>query len=349
MRSLIICLLLFSSLAATPQGSYRSAPEEPVVFGYTNDVIYGSAGNKIYTRAHTAVFWNYQFTLPFDVREGKLALADSTRIVYNPGNDSLLYFEISSRQVTLRSKRAMFEAFNNNPVVKIIIEKGSAGCFHYDLGQVSFEENNGDFELEHTDFNKRGRGTRLPAGTDYISGTLVKRFLQQMPVIYEKKASLQDLGITAADMQRVKAGVLKAKERAAKGNDKDYSIPLFMEENIDFNKLTSLIDSLPFADRATVHESLVASRLFSTTSYWVKFVFINDKDEKLSVSCTYSGDNTFYFPWRVTIDGFTFYNTSIEITAFMKTAYPGLLDKMNVTWDKQMVLYWMLGELYAKH
>ncbi len=80
----------------------------------------------------------------------------------------------------------------------------------------------------------------------------------------------------------------------------------------------------------------------NTTTFWTGFQLINNKSEVLSVTSRYYGGNAFCFRWSVSLNGYAFTTTNIEINRFLEKVYPSFLrDK-----DRVAVLHVLVQKLY---
>jgi hypothetical protein len=156
--------------------------------------------------------------------------------------------------------------------------------------------------------------------------------------------TIADLAFTEEEYDQCKKDILEFKESlgSTKKRKKETKFTYY-ENNIDFDRLLSVVDSIKLLDAERLNQLLTSPADFwSTTSFWTGFKLVNNKNQTLSVTSRYYASNAFYFPWIVHLDGYTFATTNIEINKFVERVYPSFLEDK----DRMDVLYTLVKKNY---
>jgi hypothetical protein len=194
---------------------------------------------------------------------------------------------------------------------------------------------------------------QLPEAEDEISVTAVNDFLKEMPAFFQsyQMSSIEDLGFTENDYQQCKKDILAFKQSLEdpgkapkkKNNNGKTTAFHFAENNLDFDRLLNLVDSIKHIDAGRLNSILGSlSEVWSTTTNSTSFTLVNNKGEELSFSSNYFEPNPYYFPWTVSLNGCITFSTSMTINNFIREIYPNLLDEKN----KVAVLHTIVKRLY---
>ncbi len=320
--------------------------KKPSVIGYTRDGVIGILKNTALVQHGYEGGWDSLFTFPFSVGEGVVSLTGDNQVLYE-NNDSLFYFDFSGALVKAGSGSSMIDAFTKSTIRKIVFSQGSQGCFHNTADQIIYTNDDGVFGggVEIGYGNNSGR--ELPDNDEEISEYEVRNFLKSLPAIFNNSrlTSIDDLGFKSRDFEQCKKDILDFQhslQERKHGKETRFSFP---KNNLDFDKLLNLVDSVKKISDTTLYYFL--SNLtdgWSTTTNWKKIEFINDNNETLTVSSRYYQPNAFYFPWIVSLNGHNTVTTNIEINRFIEKTYPAFIRASDK--DRQQVLHTIVKKLY---
>jgi hypothetical protein len=241
------------------------------------------------------------------------------------------------------------ERFCAKEIKAIVFSKGSQGCFHHSSDEMVYELEGGSFVLSRKTNPGVGETAYLKDNADEIDQQPVTEFVKKIPKIYEAFATINDLGFTQKEYDECKRNILTyktflesspAKEKV-RAKEKEGAFTFYVN-NLDFNKLITLVDSVKTIDQRVLYNILLSSDLWSTTSFWAKIVLINADNEMLEIKNTYYEPTAFNFPWVITLNGTTSITMSIEINRFLTSVFPGFLDGKN----RVKVIQDMVKELY---
>lgn len=318
---------------------------EPVLIGYTGNGMIGVLKGKAYSQKEYNGKWDHIFDFPFPVDNGTLSLDQYNLILYDRNDDSLFYIDLAGREVLRRSKTTMIADFCEEGIKELRFHKGSQGCFHGYRDELRYVRQNGIFTSLGEESTGSKHTANLPDNGEEISDQEVINFVKKIPALFKKMnmSTVDDLGFTDHEYEQCKKDILEFKESLeSKKKRKDTKFS-FYKNNIDFNELLNLVDSIKYLDPQRLNEILFTLEDgFSTTTFWTGFQLINNKSEVLSVTSRYYGGNAFCFPWSVSLNGYTFTTTNIEINRFLEKVYPSFLpDK-----DRVAVLHVLVQRLY---
>jgi hypothetical protein len=346
---LLVIVLIFqfqSSSGQTTGKPFADTALEPEIFGYTDNEMYGAIGNKIYLKTGNEIKWNYAFVLPFATDSGSLSMKDYKTILFSRFDDSLFYYSIADAKVQKREKKEMLEAFCKSGIHTLIFSKGSQGCFHIFWDEMIYEQRNGEFQLAGKKANGTKHTSLLTDNGDEIDQQMVEEFVKGLPAIYQKQASVDELGFTQEEYDACKRNILKFKrsleDKSDAKEEKEGSFTMHGNK-LNFEKLIALVDSIKTLDKNVLNKYLLfSSDIVSTSSFWVKIILVNTKNERLIINNNYYRPNAFYFPWQIELNSSKSTNTAIEINKFVAAVYPDFLGTTN----KVELLHQLVKSLY---
>lgn len=187
----------------------------------------------------------------------------------------------------------------------------------------------------------------MPDNEDRIDVRDVADFANLIPALYNPThaTTIEDLGFSESDYKQCKKDILEFQQRLSKNNKKsregDFT---FYRNNLDFDRLLNLVDSVKYLDTNRVFAFLMNfDRFFSTTTNWKTIEIVNNNNEVLSVTYSYSGfPNAFHFPWQVSLNGYSTVSIDININRFIEKVYPSFLSgtgKVKVLHELVKLLY----------
>jgi len=334
--------------------SFRTAGSEsinPYSFGFVPNGFLGVKDNKVFLQKDYNGSWTYQFSFPFNVENKGLSVWNNS-VLYQK-DDSLFYFSLSGKLIRSVAKGQMVQDFCKAGINQISFSRGSSGCFHSFRDVLTYSKKPDGFgsPIEQNVGGKHSE--QLPEAEDEISVTAVNDFLKEIPAFFQsyQMSSIKDLGFTENDYQQCKKDILAFKQSLEdpgkasrkKNNNEKTSAFHFAENNLDFDRLLNLVDSIKHIDAGRLNTILGSlSEVWSTTTNSTSFTLVNNKGEELSFSSNYFEPNPFYFPWTVSLNGCITFSTCMTINNFIKEVYPNLLDEKN----KVAVLHTIVKRLY---
>ena len=320
---------------------------EPYYIGHTKTVMLGALENKIFRNNGTNNKWEPLFTFPFPVSKDKLTVMEDATILYNPGDESLYYYNLSGKLQKTLSKTTMIADFGKPGINKIIFSQGSSGCFHFYEDQLIYtnlgEYFGGALEISNPD----KRIEKMADNDETIKKKDVQDFVENIPALYRPghTATIEDLAFTTGDYEQCKKDILKFQASLQNNKNEKQTRFNFPRNNLDFNRLLSLVDSVKYIKPDELYSTLITLNTnYSTTTNWKKIELINNNKEVLTITSSYDDPNAFYLPWMIYYNGYSTYSTAIEINQFIKKVYPAFMAKL----DKVRVLHSLVKYLYIK-
>lgn len=117
---------------------------------------------------------------------------------------------------------------------------------------------------------------------------------------------------------------LESKEN--KNDNKNKGAFNFHRNNIDFDRLLRLVDSVKYIDPTLLNHTLTfLSDIYSTTTNSKTIEFVNNENEVLTITSHYYEPNAFYLPWKVQLNGRKISTIDMNIYRFVKRVYPSFL------------------------
>ncbi|MBO9199322.1 MULTISPECIES: WD40/YVTN/BNR-like repeat-containing protein [Niastella] len=317
----------------SPLYTNNLAEIEPTLFHYSASGNLGSIGNKIYRQKEYKGQWNYAFTLPFTCDSGHLSMTDTGTILFSRKDDSLFYYSLADAKVEKRAKAEVLKNFCAKEIQTIVFSKGSQGCFHYVSDKMEYVLEGGSFVLSQKSNPQKGQTVYLKDNADEIDQEAVQSFVKKIPAIYHDLITINDLKFTQNEYDACKRNILTFKtflesnqgKKKVDREEKEGTFTFYVN-NLDFNKLIALVDSVKTIDQAVLYNYFMFSGLWSTTSLWARVLLVNADNEVLEIKSTFYKPAAFYFPWVISVNGTTSATMSIEINKFLYSVFPGFLD-----------------------
>lgn len=326
----------------------RSKPQ-PTLFTYGKKYQWGVQGNDLFTYTYENEEWKYYGSLPFTPIASKLTFVKADEeLAYHYTTDSLLYYNLLTKQQYKKSLQSLFDDFSIANITSIKLQKGTSGCFHHAVSAMVYNLTETGFELEESKISK-DKDININPQPSNIPFSAAEILLQQLPTIFNGRTGFEELGFTEKDFQECKKQIALFKAKVEKGEyssrstwDEDEKAFGMQENNIDFERLFSLVDSVRYISKEQLHETLLANNMMSTTSFWINISFINKAGKELVFWHGYYRPNAFYIPSTIYLDGLVCISTNMAIYKFIKTAAPGLGNNAS----RLPILYKLIRELY---
>jgi hypothetical protein len=317
----------------------------PSVIGYSRGQTIGAIDNKIYFQTGYDQPWTYIFDLPFSVSNGALSMVDDDRILFNDNSDTITYYSMSTKTIEKKFRSKLLGDFGKSGIQKIYFSKGSSGCFHNVADVITYKNNTYDFELEQEQITGAGYKQGLRGYDDIIDGKIVKAFADELLDLRNNTSSFAQLAFTDNEIESCKSGIVSFQKSLNSKKKRRENSFWFSQNNIDFQRLVSLVDSVRNIDSAFLNQQLnELGNIWSTTTNWIRIELLNSEGKVLSISNSYTRANAFHFPWIVNIDGYLFTTTNPQINKFIKQVYPSFLDNA----DRGEVLNTLVKALYLR-
>lgn len=321
--------------------------KEPVCIGYRPEGTIGYMDNKIFVQKQYNGPWQYIFTFPMLLDSNHIInVTREGSLLYFHGTDSLFYFDFAGRLIKKTTKDAMIASFIKCGIKQLVFSNGSRGCYHYQFAKLQYT-NLGDEFGGAIESGGTVNGKGMPDSEDRINVKDVADFANLIPALYNptRATTMEDLGFSEKDYKQCKKDILEFQQRILKNNKKSREDDFtFYRNNLNFNRLLNLVDSIKYLDTNKVFAFLMEfNGFFSTTTNWKTVELVNNDNEVLSVSNTYSGfPNAFHFPWQVSLNGYTTVSIDININRFIEKVYPSFLPGSG----KVKVLHELVKRLY---
>jgi hypothetical protein len=327
--------------------------KEPGYLGYNDSGSIGYMDNKIFVQKHSEDPWEMLFTLPMQIDSNPdIDLTRDDRLLYKRGDDSLFYFNLSGQLKRKTSKDAMIAGFVKSGIKELAFTRSSFHTLQSEWATIQYKNLGtelGDTILktsEETDFARKW----MPVNKDRIDAKDVFDFINQLPVLYKSPhmTSLKELGFTDNDFKQCKKDIQAFQKSFSKDKGKKHKINeegfVFARNNLDFDRLLSLVDSIQHMDTSQVYDLLISlSHYRSTRTNSRTISFVNNDNETFFISNSYGGPPEFYFPWHIELNGVRIKTADININRFVEKVYPAFFNdapgKMELLYEFVRMLY----------
>ena len=314
---------------------------EPQIIGVADNHYYGFYQNGIYKNdMMMSGKWDFQYQLQSNIAEGRIAFIADKQVVYERKDDSVFYFDSTGKLSAMKSKKDVLSDFCRSNISAITFHTGSRGCFHYYDHQMKYVKDLGTFSPDEEDLNPVYKFH--PSTINSIS---VNKFISTLPALFEndQTPSIDDLDFTDRHYEQCKKDILNFKKKVGREFNYGYKGFYLNQNNINFARLLSLVDSVKTIDKIKLSTILPnLNSAWSTTSNWIAVSFTNERNEVMVLTSNYFDPNPYYFPWSVTVGGVSLPTNSIEIYRFINKVYPDFLTDKN----KMPVLHTIVKQLY---
>jgi hypothetical protein len=316
--------------------------EEMITLGYNGTYAYAAAGNVIYTKFPGDNEWKKAFSLPFPVQTADQLRYQDETFICRRSDDSVFYYYVPTRSVKTAFAPDLLNNFGRSGINTIIYSTGSYGCFHSFSDELIYKQQGNKLLL--TDLTAKGN-THKPAikkENTKLDTATVQVFTRQLPGRIQRLAAIDDLNFSEDDYRQCKADIIQFREHLS-GKQKKPSPFSFARNNLDLNKLISLVDSVRQISPTTLSQLLCRpSPGWSTTTNWRKVTIIDKEGHTMHIENRYRHPNAYYIPWTITLDNISYRSIDAGITGFIRLTCPSLLKETN----KMPVLYELVKGLY---
>lgn len=248
-------------------------------------------------------------------------------------------------------EKELLEGFCSKDIKTIIFSKGGAGCFgEKSSDTMVYELKETRFVLSRKVFTG-GAIVDLKVNANEINKQEVVAFVKEIPAIYRKQSTINELGLTQQDYDTCKRNILafkKVREREIRTKKQANKRTAFTLDgyNLDFPRLLALVDSVKTIDQRVL-DRYFAFYDFKQGNLWARIIFVNANNEMLEIeNISYGIPSPFYFPWVIKLNGARSVNSTGEINRFLQTVFPNFLDhptsRVEVIQGLVKYLYWRL-------
>ncbi|MEO7487485.1 MAG: hypothetical protein ABIU77_10305 [Ferruginibacter sp.] len=315
----------------------------PQIFGYLKNKVYGASGSKIFSHPSESEDWEYKFTLPFETANGFLKLVDEDQILFAGNNGQLTYYYIKSSRIEKKSAEDLLTLFCSSKIKTVSFCKGSRGCFHNFSDQLVYNRIDNEFNEDNQILNGSQHKNMLPENKEIFDAELVDSFVNKIPHFTKTIPTVTRMGFTQKEYAECRKNILDFKKSVESNNNKKSMAFQLNENNLDFSKLLALVDSVKGLDSSTLNNILFnLTDGWSTTTDYVSINFINSDGNIMNITSQYYNPNSLYFPWSITVSGYTVIGNWIEINHLADDVYPNFLGSKN----KVDVLQTIVKRLY---
>ncbi|NLR63036.1 hypothetical protein HGH92_01840 [Chitinophaga varians] len=343
----IVCIAGNKSMQQFPVLRSGNIVVEPQPFRISPDKYeYGIAGSIVYKRKLEKDEWKPMLTLAVSPDVNTLTFSpQKNEIAFEVNNDSIYHVDINNGKMRVDRKGAYLSRFQHHAVSRVIVSTGSQGCFHGYSDNLEYERDGKEFVLMDNNAQGTEHTRRMASSVEVIAKDEVDRLVKAVCNDPQKLPVMTELGFTQKDYEQCKKDIQAFNvNRRVKG--RPGSTSFYIEENnVDFNKLISLVDSIQSLDSAAIGKILLNSEhMFSTTTNWMSVTLVNDNDEVLRIAYSYyEQPNAMRLPCVLSFDEETMVAFTPEITRFMDKNCPALMKDKN----RMPLLYDMVKYLYS--
>ncbi|GAA4341294.1 hypothetical protein [Flaviaesturariibacter amylovorans] len=302
----------------------------PEYLGTANGQAIGVSGNRIYTSTNDGSDWTYRYTLPFEEKPGgRLQVSPEGRFTYQMPDDSLYYYSPVTGFLRRTHWQAELADFFTAPITRLTLEAGSSGCFHSYRDVVIYEPAADAFEQVDATSSGSKHAPLLARAPGSIDSATVGRLLRALENLGDTTSWLRysDLELTPKQLEALRAEVRLFRNTVGRGG-KISALPFSLpENNIDFDRLERLVDSVPHSDPAFLRAYFQSGpRIISTTSNSRAIRLTNDRGEELLLRNSVYEQDAYLFPWVLHLNGAIHVTSPPAVYRFIKQVYPALLD-----------------------
>lgn len=333
-----------NTLVMLPFETSEGPVSQPAIIAYTPKGIIGADGALIFTKKDFEAEWQADITLPLPFKPENVLFTEDERFLACSPGDSLYYIDRNGKLSTVIPLKKLLSDFTAAGISQLTFGDGSNGCFHGYLNSVTYREEGDDYILVETNSQGDENKKRLAGRPEVIDGEEIAKLLSQLPSLFNKDSlpGVQDLGFTESDFEQCRDDIKEFEQAIASGKKKKTAFYMW-QNNIDFERLRALLDSIKTLDKKLLNAYLYnLAELWSTTSFTKSIELKNRDGMVLSISSMFCEPNAFYVPWKITLNGYSVSTTHLAVYNFVKAAWPGFLEEN----DKKAVLHKLLRKLY---
>ena len=237
--------------------------------------------------------------------------------------------------------------FSNLIVQELHFENGSQGCFHSNNSSRSYIRKEDKFVVD----KKSSSSKYLSRAISEINVDKIEQIIELIDQSRVVKVSLNDLNITANDINEFKKFIDKEEQRIKKsGMDRfDFeNLYSFPGENTDFNFYRTFADSLFTLSEEDINNAFWQSYgNWSTTTNWKRIIFVFQNGKKLIVQNSDDKPNYLNTPWVVDFEGLKFRTNSIRFGQIIDKITNGQFFNQ-IARDKNYAIFKITDYMYRK-
>lgn len=332
-----------NTVAVVPFTTTDGRMPQPVTIGYNTKGIIGADGNSIYFKKDFEGDWQPDITLPLPFTPEKVMLTANEKFIACNA-DTLYYIDKKGHLLSKITLPVLLASFTTPGITQITFSDGSNGCFHSYRNSIVYEEESGDYYGKEDGSTGSENKSGLKGYPEVIDGMKVSTLLKHLPALFHKDglASVDELGFTEKDYAQCRSDIKEFEKAVGSGVKKKTAFSM-SQNNIDFDRLLALVDSIKALDNKRLNQYLSSlAEMWSTTTFTKSIELKNNEGKILSINSRYYEPNAFYTPWSITIDGFTVSTTHMAVYRFIRDSYPAFFEEKN----KVSVLHILLRKMY---
>lgn len=292
---------------------YTDKLTSPEIVGYLPEAVVGRIGNKLYKKLSTSSThlesdsgWVYWFEPPFSINNGSLSLYENNIRYFVSGKDSIYDYNHTTQKVTVGTSSETISHFAMWEVDKIRFDRIESGCFHF-RNTTNFYERDGNSFVEVPGPSSGRKDVEFEDSPELIDAKAIDQLAREIILNLGSSPHIEDLDFSESDYITAKKELEKFR-LYIESNKKRKKKPGFLlyENNLDFDRLTALVDSVRNLDSIQLRLALLslhANEQFSTTSFNTSITLINLNNSILNLYYFSSAQTGFYNWWFVDIDG----------------------------------------------
>ncbi|MBC9910530.1 hypothetical protein [Chitinophaga varians] len=182
---------------------------------------------------------------------------------------------------------------------------------------------------------KAGKPARTISGLDIII------FTHALPNILKQPMTVEHMEFTQQHYEQCKREIDTMRSSLAGHLQLKLQYGFFRKKGIDYQRLSTILDSLPQIPSATLERILHTNGYSSTTSYAWNMLLKNTNGTYINI-CHFSNSfRPLLTHWMVTVNGQVSFSNNMEITRFFEKNFPGFRQN-----DKMELLRWLVMQLY---
>lgn len=292
-------------------------------------MVWGTEGKQIFRSNDFGATWYRVAYLDFNLGNFKV-LNDHEVIISDKATDR--YFKLSTQgttySLTPTTLNNPLDDFLKSPITKVILETGSAGCFHHNISQILYvKQANQKFKT----VGKEAGMYELERNDDYLLQSYSHSFNAEditnilTKINTEQPCYLQikDLQINEEDIQNYLSEIDWYEKAYQKSKTRHKTLKIFPYKTIDFDFFRDVANNLQSLDSTTINQLFLSpSNMFSTTTNWTQITVINEQGNNLYISNRAYQKNPWMLPWQVHYEGLIFPINLIEVSQFLENNSP---------------------------
>ncbi|NIG52052.1 hypothetical protein [Chitinophaga sp. Cy-1792] len=322
--------------------------KDPVAFAVrAGGGYYGLSGKNIYSSTAPSGQWKLVRELPVAPDVNTVSFDQSrNEVAFQTSNDSIYHVNLDNGNTRTELLGGYLVNFQKHSVKRVVISVGSQGCFHSFSDNLEYEKDGNDFVLA----DNVSKGTRhtndQKTDVEIINANDVDRLVKAICNDNGAMPGIADIKFTQKEYAQCKKDISEF-NRKRDYSEKRGAATFYMEENnLDFAKLISLVDSIATLDDATLGKTIMrGAEGWSTTTNWTAITLVNDAGEMITIQhAYYEAPNAMFLPCRLSFNGEGIVSTTPEIARFLYQNCPSLIKEKS----RMQLMHNIVKDLYNR-